>query len=77
MNAQASLKRMTSAFSTGPNLEKIQEMGKKLGLEVPAEIMQLGDNEAISGALVEMAVEAGKSETEIAAALGADWISII
>jgi hypothetical protein len=27
--------------------------------------------------LVEMAVEAGKSETEIAAALGADWISII
>ena len=32
--------------------------------------MQLGDNAAISGALVELAVNAGKSEDDIAAALG-------
>ena len=72
MTAQQSLHRMTSAFASGPNLEKIQSMGAKLGIEVPKEIMQLGDNAAISNALVEMAVDMGKSETEIAAALGAD-----
>jgi len=47
-------------------------MGRKLGFEVPEEILALGDNEAISGAIVELAVGMGKSETEIAVALGAD-----
>jgi hypothetical protein len=37
---------------------------------VPAEIAQLGNNETISAALVELAVGMGKSEDEIAAALG-------
>jgi hypothetical protein len=36
------------------------------------ELMQLGNNEAISNALVEIAVGMGKSETEISQALGAD-----
>jgi homoaconitase/3-isopropylmalate dehydratase large subunit len=45
-------------------------MGTKLGIEVPAEILALKDSEAMSGALVELAVGMGKSETEIAAALG-------
>jgi len=50
-------------------------MGRKLGFEVPEEILALGDNEAISGAIVELAVGMGKSETEIAVALGADeWL---
>ena len=61
---------MTNAFSTKPNDEKIKEMGAKLGIDVPAEIMALGDNEKISNALVELAVGMGKSEEEIAAALG-------
>ena len=38
------------------------------------ELMQLGNNEAISNALVEIAVGMGKSEDEISAALGAEWI---
>ena len=38
------------------------------------EIMQLGNNEAISNALVEIAVGMGKSEEEIAAALGPEWV---
>lgn len=45
-------------------------MGAKLGIDVPPEIMALGDNEKISEALVELAVGMGKSEDEIAAALG-------
>ena len=34
------------------------------------ELLQMGDNEAISSALVEIAVSMGKTETEIAAAIG-------
>ena len=37
------------------------------------ELMQLGSNEAISNALVEIAVGMGKSEEEISAALGTEW----
>ena len=51
-------------------LAGLKAFGEKLGLDVPDEIMQLGDNATISGALVELAVNAGKSEDEIAAALG-------
>lgn len=70
MTAQASLKRMTSAFSSKPNFDKIKELAQNLGVEVTPEIMQLGTNEAISGALVEIAVANGKSEAEISKALG-------
>ena len=70
MNAQQSLKRIGSAFSTKPNEEKISGMAQKLGIPMTPELMQLGTNEAISNALVEIAVGMGKSETDIAAALG-------
>lgn len=70
MTAQQSLKRMTSAFASKPNFEKIKDMAKNLGVEVTPDIMQLGTNEAISNALVEIAVANGKSEDEIAKALG-------
>ena len=40
------------------------------------ELMQLGSNEAISNALVEIAVGMGKSESDISAALGSDWLWI-
>ena len=63
---------MTSAFATKPNFDKIKDLGAKLGVEVTQEIMQLGDNTAISNALVEIAVANGKSEAEITAALGPD-----
>ena len=45
-------------------------MAQKLGIPMTPELMQLGNNEAISNALVEIAVGMGKSEGEIAAALG-------
>ena len=72
MNAQASLKRLTSAFTNKPNLDKVTEMAKKLGIPMTPELMQLGNNEAISNALVEIAVGMGKSEAQISAALGAE-----
>lgn len=72
MNAQQSLHRLTSAFSSKPNLDKVSDMAQKLGIPMTPELMQLGNNEAISNALVEIAVGMGKSETEIASALGAE-----
>jgi hypothetical protein len=72
MNAQASLHRLTSAFSAKPNLDKVTGMAQKLGIPMTPELMQLGNNEAISNALVEIAVGMGKSESEIGAALGAE-----
>jgi len=44
-------------------------MAKQLDIEWTPELMKLGSNEAISNALVEIAVNNGKSEEEIAAAL--------
>ena len=70
MNAQASLHRLTSAFSAKPNLDKVSGMAQKLGIPMTPDLMQLGTNEAISNALVEIAVGMGKTETEISAALG-------
>ena len=70
MTAQQSLKRMTSAFASKPNVDKVKDLAQKLGVEFTPEIMQLGDNTAISNALVEIAVQQGRSETEIMAALG-------
>jgi hypothetical protein len=72
MNAQASLHRLTSAFSAKPNLDKVSAMAQKLGIPMTPELMQLGNNEAISNALVEIAVGMGKNEDEISKALGAE-----
>ena len=72
MNAQQSLKRISSAFTAKPKQDKVQEMAQKLGIPMTPELMQLGSNEAISNALVEIAVGMGKTEEEISAALGAE-----
>ena len=72
MNAQQSLKRISSAFQAKPKQDKVQEMAQKLGIPMTPELMQLGSNEAISNALVEIAVGMGKTEEEISAALGSD-----
>ena len=73
MNAQQSLKRISSAFQAKPKEDKVSEMAKKLGIPMTPELMQLGSNEAISNALVEIAVGMGKTEDEISTALGAEW----
>tara|TARA_B110000285_G_C14795805_1_gene455152 strand:- start:135 stop:353 length:219 start_codon:yes stop_codon:yes gene_type:complete len=70
MNAQQSLKRITSAFQSKPKEEKVAGIAKKLGIPMTPELMQLGSNESISNALVEIAVGMGKSEEEISRALG-------
>lgn len=44
-------------------------MAQKLGIPMTPELMQLGTNEAISNALVEIAVGMGKTEQEISGAL--------
>ena len=70
MNAQQSLKRISGAFTSKPKEDKVSEMAKKLGIPMTPELMQLGNNEAISNALVEIAVGMGKTEAEIGSALG-------
>ena len=75
MNAQQSLKRISGAFASKPKEDKVSEMAKKLGIPMTPELMQLGNNEAISNALVEIAVGMGKTEAEIGAALGWKWKS--
>ena len=70
MTAQESLHRISSAFSAKPQEDKVKEMAGKLGIEMTPELLGLGSNEAISNALVEIAVGMGKSEEEIGAALG-------
>ena len=49
---------------------QVKAFGEKLGIEIPDEVAQLQDNAAISEALVNVAVENGKSEEEIGEALG-------
>jgi len=51
-------------------MEKVSGMAQKLGIPMTQDLMNLGSNEAISNALVEIAVGMGKSEGEISRALG-------
>ena len=44
-------------------------MTEKLGLNYTPEILEMGDTDQISEALVQTALESGKSEDEIAAAM--------
>ena len=48
----------------------VKDIASKLDIELTPEIMKSGDNAAITNALVEQAVANGKTEDEIAAALG-------
>ena len=71
--ATAATTSVGTAAKDQPDDEKLaglKAFGEKLGIDVPDEIMQMGDNAAISAALVDLAVQQGKSEDEIAAALG-------
>ena len=50
----------------------VKNMASDLGVPLTPELMQLRSNEEISNKIIEMAMEMGKSEEEIGAALGAD-----
>jgi len=47
----------------------VKEMAHKLGIPFTADLVALGTNAAISNALIEKAVSAGKTEAQIDAAM--------
>ena len=49
--------------------DKVKEMAQKLGVSFTSDLLKLGSNSAISDALIEKAVAAGKSEEQINAAM--------
>jgi predicted DsbA family dithiol-disulfide isomerase len=51
--------------------EKVKEMAQKLGIPFTSDLTALGSNSAISDALIEKAVAAGKSEAQINEAMSA------
>lgn len=51
--------------------EKVKEMAQKLGIPFTPDLIALGSNSAISDALIEKAVAAGKSEAQINEAMSA------
>lgn len=54
---------------TKASQDKVKEMAHKLGIPFTADLVALGTNAAISNALIEKAVAAGKTEAEIDAAM--------
>jgi len=59
----------SDAAETKASQEKVKEMAHKLGIPFTADLVALGTNAAISNALIEKAVAAGKTEAEIDAAM--------
>jgi len=49
--------------------EKVTEIAQKLGVPVTNELLSLKTNDAISSALIDKAVAAGKTEAQINAAM--------
>ena len=71
MTAQSSLHRIANAMHPKPpQADQFQALAGKLEIELTPEILNLGTNEAISNALIGAALEAGKTEDDIAAAMG-------
>jgi len=66
----------TTSAETKASQDKVKEMAHKLGIPFTADLVALGTNAAISNALIEKAVAAGKSETEIDAAMSTLWSNI-
>jgi hypothetical protein len=59
----------SAAVEAKASMEKVKEMAQKLGVPFTKDLMALGSNSAISDALIEKAVAAGKSEAQINAAM--------
>jgi len=59
----------SASAETKASQEKVKEMAHKLGIPFTADLVALGTNAAISNALIEKAVAAGKTEAEIDAAM--------
>ena len=50
-------------------MTQVQKMADKLEIPLTPELLQVGDNAAISSALIDMAVASGRSQKEIDAAM--------
>lgn len=59
----------TSSAEVKASQDKVKEMAQKLGVPFTNDLLGLGSNSAISDALIEKAVAAGKSEAQINAAM--------
>lgn len=64
-----SVAQNTAAAEAKASQEKVKEMAQKLGIPFTADLLALGSNSAISDALIEKAVAAGKTEAQINAAM--------
>lgn len=65
---------ITASAESKASQEKVKEMAHKLSIPFTADLVALGTNAAISNALIEKAVAAGKTEAEIDAAMSALWV---
>lgn len=59
----------TTSAEVKASQDKVKEMAQKLGVPFTNDLLNLGSNSAISDALIEKAVAAGKSEAQINAAM--------
>lgn len=59
----------TASTDVKASQDKVKEMAQKLGVPFTNDLLGLGSNSAISDALIEKAVAAGKSEAQINAAM--------
>ena len=53
-----------------PQVDQFKALAEKLDIELTPELLGLGTNEAISNALIEIAMGMGKTESDITAAMG-------
>ena len=53
-----------------PNIDQFKALADKLDIELTPELLGLGSNEAISNALIEIAMGMGKTEDDITKAMG-------
>lgn len=60
----------TPAAASPEQVANMKAFGEKLGIDIPENVLALTDNAAISAGLVETAMNAGKTEDEISAAMG-------
>lgn len=64
-----SIAQTASSVEAKASMDKVKEMAGKLGVPFTSDLMALGSNSAISDSLIEKAVAAGKTETQINAAM--------
>ena len=70
LNGPVEIQNIQLSSKDAPNETMVTQIAQKLGIPMSPELMQMGDDESTSSALVEIAVGMGKSPEEISAAVG-------